>query len=121
MNNFRRSDTVTPNDTYLTPPWAIQFLLEHWQPLGGTVCDPCACGYRGYSVGSTVAQATNKPVELYDLNPMDQSVQQADFRTLSLPIQSRTIVTNPPFDKSYEFIQWALTQADEVILLVRVD
>lgn len=121
LNKRVASSQTVEAETYLTPAWAVAWLLRYWSPLGDVVCDPCACGYNGWSVGKVVAGDRRK-FELYDLNPQHESVRQADFRSLvmpALPFESRTIITNPPYNLLPEFVRWGLTQAEEVVVLTR--
>ena len=51
-NNKRRvKEDVAPGECYLTPRWPVDWLLERWTPMGDIICDPCACGFKGVSIG----------------------------------------------------------------------
>lgn len=125
-NNKRLSDTI-PGDAYLTPRWAVEFLCSMWQPDTDLLCDPCACGFGGYTIAGHVAEvmkhknALNLDVELFDIQPRHAFVQQANCLDLQLPQARRTIITNPPYHllSSGKFMRWAWTQAEEVVVLTR--
>ena len=128
--NKRVKETVEA-ETYLTPPWAVSWLLDRWTPSGSVICDPCACGFGGWSIGGQVVDTLNMrqgkdgvwSVELYDLTPRHVNVRPADFRELTLPeiVGTRTIITNPPYNLLPAFVRWAVTQPSvvEVVVLTR--
>ena len=119
-NNRRTADT-TDGDTYLTPIWSIDYLLRYWQPPAeAVICDPCACGYAGHSIGRYVAdRAGSAGVELSDISPLHPSVERGDFRALRLPERRRVVITNPPYNRLAAFVRWALLHAEEVVVLTR--
>ena len=117
----KRGLITSPEDCYLTPPWAVSWLLDRWTPAGAVVCDPCACGYGGWSIGGAVG--AGRGIELFDVEPRGDGVLRADFRELVLEFLSggRTIITNPPYRLLPEFVRWALVQPSvlEVVILTR--
>lgn len=118
----KRKSVSTDGDTFLTPRWAVLHLLYSWAPAGSVICDPCACGYAGWSIGGEVQAAyPDVSLELYDITPQSDVVTKADFRDLVLPTRHRTIITNPPYDllSNGEFMRWARQYADEIVVLTR--
>lgn len=123
-NNKRTTDTAAL-EAYLTPVWGVDFLLEHWTPAGKLIVDPCACGFREWSIGRMVATRRGLPYLCSDIKPQGEAVARADFRELkSFPAESVSIVTNPPYDllSSGEFMRWAwsIPNVIEVVILARV-
>lgn len=116
----RRTVDTSPGECYLTPRWAVEWLLVRWTPLGQVICDPCACGFGGWAIGKEVGDHLKRRVELFDIDPKHEDVVELDFRDLQFdPTNSRTIVTNPPYDLLPEFVRWGLEQAEEVVVLTR--
>lgn len=123
-NNSRTTGTAAL-EAYLTPAWGVDFLLEYWTPAGKLIVDPCACGFKEWSIGRTVATRHGLPYLCSDIAPQGETVRQADFRELkSFPAESVTIATNPPYDllSSGAFMKWAwsIPSVLEVVILVRV-
>ncbi len=123
--NKRSVDTL-PEETYLTPRWAWQWLAERWKPLGDVICDPCCSGYGEWTAGGMIAAINGKASELSDIAPQSTTCQQSKqtiiksgYKDLVLPVARRTIITNPPFDLLPYFLPWSLENADEVVLLMR--
>lgn len=86
-------------DTYLTPRWALAWLLDIWAPLPGTVIyDPCAGGWNGWSIGGAVAAAHGRQALLADIDPMCADFDREDYlEAVPPPFQPFTIITNPPY------------------------
>lgn len=117
--NKRVEDTAS-GECYLTPKWAVEWLLARWEPMGQVICDPCACGFGGWSIGKMFADRFELRTELSDVDPQSESVERADFRDLKFSLgMSRTISTNPPYNLLPEFVRWGLENAQEVVVLTR--
>jgi len=104
-------------DFYQTPKKAVEILLYHlknnnWKPEN-KVLDPC-CGER---VISNVIGSYFKNVGFFDLYPKEYHIPKIDFLKC-MRLKYDLIVMNPPYSKKKEFIDHALTIADDIFVFL---
>lgn len=102
-------------DFYQTPPVATLKLLERWQPKG-VVWEP-ACGYGAIS---KVLKAKGIKVISTDLVDRGYGFGPMDFLECEEPL-ANTIITNPPFNISTEFVAHALDLVPQSAFLLRLN
>lgn len=101
-------------DLWVTPEYVIDKFFELSNLDRNNCLDPCACDGRwlkgqGYSI---------------DIIPMDKTVHQHDFLTLTkeeIPSNINTVVGNVPFSLTTEFVNKALELYDDCYFLVNGD
>ena len=78
--NKRTTDTAA-GECYLTPRWAVRWLLERLPPVDGVICDPCAGGFAGWSIGLEVGKAVHHGPELppFRRNPPQRRMSKCPF------------------------------------------
>jgi predicted RNA methylase len=121
------------NDAYYTPPWCIAALLAgsiDIKPSWGRYLEPCA-GEGAFIKGL----GPSFQWSVMDIDPDCASVLEANIygciMEVNCPANFLThdfgyerfgaVVSNPPFDLSFEFIQKAMTLSDHVIMLMRLN
>ncbi len=105
-----------PNDAYFTPADTVQDFLAVQDVLnpGMLIWEP-ACG-----AGNISKQLVMKGYDVYstDLHNYGYGITGVDFLKTNKKVDA--IITNPPFSVAEEFIVHALTQADTVIMFLRL-
>lgn len=95
-----------PNDMYSTPPQAVEMLLE-LEDFGHEIYEPCA----GLGVVTNVLEEHGKKVESCDIEPMfDGCIQEDFFSDEEDNTIDMNIITNPPYKRTVEFIDVALSR-----------
>jgi len=87
------------SDFYETPSWATQELLR-FEKFEGGILEP-ACGLGAIS---RELEAKGYEVRSQDLEDRGYGTGNIDF--LKQGDSADNIVTNPPFSKALEFVQW---------------
>lgn len=112
MSSTNRGTVRKPQDEYMTPPWAVQALLQHVRPHGRFL-EPClGSGH----IARTVGQLPS--ITLVDFCDITQG---RDFLTYNPGHRFEWIITNPPFSIACEFIERSLWMADNVAFLLRLN
>lgn len=106
-----------PEDFYATPSWAVDRLLEAWDPPGGLWVEPSAGN--GAVVRAVNARRTDvrwlaievRPEERQTLEDCSSEVIIGDFLTFDLEArrdEPAVVIGNPPYALAQEFIERAL-------------
>lgn len=105
-NRLRNKD-----DFYPTPEWVTKILLSH-QVFEGEIWEPSA----GTGAISEVLKSAGYKVYSTDL--VDRGYCQGGIDFLMEITHTPNIVTNPPFNLSYEFMEKAVELADRCVALL---
>lgn len=126
-----------PFDYYPTPTWCVDRFLEKAQSRlkKGVWVEPCAGDGAIIRACRRIPGIVWHAVELQDrfedqlaATPRVVQVSVSDFLdwhyppTLKSPLnKADVIITNPPYKQAFSMIQHALTQADQVCMLLRLN
>lgn len=99
------------SDFYETPTWATEELLKR-ERFEGTILEP-ACGLGAIS---KVLENDGYTVRSQDIEERGYGTGGVDF--LKQGDSAGNIVTNPPFSKALEFVQWSKLVADNKIAMI---
>jgi len=105
-------------DFYQTPKKAVEILVHHFKEYNffkpeSKVLDPC-CGEK--AISDVLSQKFNC-VNLIDLYPKEEGILKIDFLEFTHAGYD-LIVMNPPYSKKKEFINHALSIADDVFVFL---
>jgi len=113
MSATNRDTARREYDAYQTPRWVIAALLDKIGPLvhGKTILEPCA----GKGEIVRALQDRGAVVTAYDIQ------SGTDFLTMDCAgMHWDWCITNPPYRYAQEFIEKAMSVADEVVMLLRL-
>ena len=113
---MQRNKERHPHDAYFTPADTVQEFLSVQDVLepGCTVWEP-ACG-----AGNISKELIMKGFDVYstDLNNFGYGITNVNFLEATKKVDA--IITNPPFSIAEQFITHALSQADTVVMFLRL-
>lgn len=120
-----RSKVTSEGDTYITPRWLVDFLIDFLPPdvfcQTDCVLDPCACGINGYSIGKELGEKYRVPYMLGDIAPKHDFVLRRDFAQWDGHIPQHSIcVTNPPYNLLEDFVTYWRSRVPYTIVLCRL-
>ncbi len=137
MSSRNRGTVSNKDDYYVTPHWLISEFLSAVNPasshaktpldLGNDILDPSAGGCDKYPMSYPVVLNTHGyfNVESWDIREDSRASKKGhDFLSVIGKEQYDTVITNPPFSISEEFLNNALTYVKPhglVIMLQRVN
>lgn len=103
------------NDFYETPSWMVASLLKHAKVPQGLICEPCA----GKSAIAVELVNTGRAVEQFDIDPQFGHLV-TDARSIQYSPDVAGIITNPPFNVSFDIVKNAVEQNKWCAFLIRV-
>jgi len=112
----RRKDGI---DFYPTPEWCVQRMLEACGVTGGLWLEP--------AVGDgSIVRAVSKVRDdvswtTVDIRPECKADKTGDFLHMGFGERFNAIITNPPYSQALEFVKMAVTRADVVVMLLRLN
>lgn len=126
MSSTRRGKKVINHDYYITPQDEIKKFLERLhllypRVLEGLILDPAAGGDEKHEMSyPTVIQQFNSfaNIKTIDIREDSKAEVKGDYLNMKLIYKPSLIITNPPFSLAQEFITKALSDIDEVGLVV---
>lgn len=124
------------HDEYITAPWCVKRFMEKYPiPQGQTILDPCAS--RGELLVEIKRLRPDLTVAGIEINPeraealstaigADYAACPRDFLTIQPTVcspgrQTITVVTNPPYPLTREFVEHSLKFAQVACFLLRLN
>lgn len=129
MSSTNRGSERVEKDSYPTPAWCVERLIEYTRPVGNVWLEPCV---GDGAIARVLTRLLNAPRMLIGIDVRDTranalasgctSFVQANYLTfvpLAEPLGGvDSIITNPPYSLSFDICQRAITQAPWVALLL---
>lgn len=128
MSATNRSGARRRHDSYLTPAWATDLVLDALPLPGGSWMDPCAGDgaiikavndRRDDVTWTAVEIRPNCENKLRSLSPAGLLI--ADFLALTNPPRVDVVITNPPYKLARDFIERCCEIAPVVCMLLRLN
>jgi hypothetical protein len=125
-----------PHDSYPTPRWAIRRLLEEVALPRGAWLEPCAgegaivreiAPYADEICAIEILPACREPLTEALVQAGKSGVKKSGVKIDDYLVQKRprrrfnVVITNPPFSLGFEIAKKAVTEADFVVLLLRLN
>ena len=123
-SNTYKSGDVESNELYITPKAGIQALLDLVDPIRDKhFFDPCA-GLLDIANGFRRAGHDVLTNDLIDYGDMYRTDWKEDFLTMDIKkgshLSQSTVIMNPPFTLTSEFIDKALSFTDRILMFNRL-